>query len=116
MAFPLISSSMLSLHVHLLLATASILLFVSGIFLLVFWRPKAYQNAIAELSSYCKFFYVSFLKPHTGDGLDGQQGALESFYKAQVRSCAFIHWQLIDGTKPTGRYLRCDSNTAPSRS
>lgn len=34
--------------------------------------------------SYGRFFYASFLKPHTGDGNGGQQGALESFYKAQA--------------------------------
>lgn len=34
--------------------------------------------------SYGRFFYASFLKPHTGDASAGQQGALESFYKAQV--------------------------------
>ena len=37
------------------------------------------------LTTFCKFFYASFLKPHTGDGaLTGQQAALESFYKAQA--------------------------------
>ena len=37
------------------------------------------------LVTYARFFYASFLKPHTGDGADtGQQAALESFYKAQV--------------------------------
>ena len=37
------------------------------------------------LGTYARFFYASFLKPHTGDGADtGQQAALESFYKAQV--------------------------------
>jgi betaine lipid synthase len=37
------------------------------------------------LTTFFKFFYASFLKPHTGDGvLTGQQAALESFYKAQA--------------------------------
>ena len=37
------------------------------------------------LTSFSKFFYASFLKPHNGDGAStGQQAALESFYKAQV--------------------------------
>lgn len=33
--------------------------------------------------SYLKFIYASFLKPHDKSG-DGQQDALESFYKTQV--------------------------------
>lgn len=36
--------------------------------------------------TYARFFYASFLKPHTGDSAStGQQVALESFYRAQVR-------------------------------
>jgi len=35
--------------------------------------------------SFLRFFYGCFLKPHTGDGTgNGQQDALESFYKAQA--------------------------------
>ena len=80
------------LHLYLLLAASSILLFVAGVFLLVFKRPKVYQDTLVELSNYCKFFYVSFLKPHTGDGLGGQQGALESFYKAQASLVFTDRW------------------------
>lgn len=37
------------------------------------------------LAAFARFFYASFLKPHSGDGaIAGQQAALESFYKAQV--------------------------------
>ena len=46
--------------------------------------------------SFSKFFYASFLKPHTGDGLIGQQAALESFYKVQVRSREFLINQVAD--------------------
>ena len=39
------------------------------------------------LTTFARFFYASFLKPHNGDGATtGQQAALESFYKAQVVS------------------------------
>ncbi len=42
------------------------------------------ENSTA-LGSFLRFFYASFLKPHTGDGTgNGQQDALESFYKAQA--------------------------------
>ncbi|KAG9228774.1 hypothetical protein BJ875DRAFT_500474 [Amylocarpus encephaloides] len=38
-----------------------------------------------SFTSFLRFFYASFLKPHTGDGTgNGQQDALESFYKAQA--------------------------------
>lgn len=37
------------------------------------------------LATFARFFYASFLKPHSGDGaITGQQAALESFYKAQA--------------------------------
>ena len=50
------------------------------------WRPRWSIGPVETLSSYCQFFYVSFLKPHRGDKAGhGQQAALESFYKAQVR-------------------------------
>ena len=40
------------------------------------------SNAVVN---FAKFFYASFLKPHSGDGeVTGQQSALESFYRAQV--------------------------------
>lgn len=38
----------------------------------------------SALTSFLRFFYASFLKPHTGDAGNGQQDALESFYKAQA--------------------------------
>jgi betaine lipid synthase len=38
----------------------------------------------SALTSFLRFFYASFLKPHSGDAANGQQDALESFYKAQA--------------------------------
>ena len=50
----------------------------------VLCHPKIPLNC-GSIAVYTRFFYASFLKPHTGDGADtGQQAALESFYKAQV--------------------------------
>ena len=40
--------------------------------------------------SYVKFIWASFLKPHD-KSVEGQQGALESFYKAQVGRTRAIH-------------------------
>jgi len=72
------------LHLKIIAAASSILFFLSGVFVIAFLKPKAWQDASEAISSFGRFFYASFLKPHTGDGLGGQQGALESFYKAQV--------------------------------
>ena len=45
------------------------------------------SQVCSSLAAFARFFYVSFLKPHNGDGaITGQQAALESFYKAQVVS------------------------------
>lgn len=39
----------------------------------------------SAIKPFLRFFYASFLKPHNGDGTEnGQQDALESFYKAQA--------------------------------
>lgn len=51
------------------------------------WRSSTAQilQGLRYTDYFFKFFYASFLKPHTGDGaLTGQQAALESFYKAQA--------------------------------
>lgn len=46
---------------------------------------KSDESESSTFSSYLRFFYGCFLKPHTGDGTgNGQQDALESFYKAQA--------------------------------
>ncbi|KAA8575153.1 hypothetical protein EYC84_004358 [Monilinia fructicola] len=43
------------------------------------------EESTNALASFVRFFYASFLKPHSGDGTaNGQQDALESFYKAQA--------------------------------
>ena len=71
-------------HLKILLAASAILFFLGGVFVIAFKKPQAWQETSDSISSFGRFFYVSFLKPHTGDGLAGQQGALESFYNAQV--------------------------------
>lgn len=71
-------------HLKILVAASSILVFLSGVFAVAFLRPKVWQDTSDAINGFGRFFYASFLKPHTGDALGGQQGALESFYKAQV--------------------------------
>lgn len=71
-------------HFQIIIAASAILLFIATIFGIFFLKPKSLIRVTEVTSSYAKFVYVSFFKPHTGDSGDGQQGALESFYKAQV--------------------------------
>lgn len=48
-------------------------------------KKKDEDESPSTLTSFLRFFYGCFLKPHTGDGSgNGQQDALESFYKAQA--------------------------------
>lgn len=87
---PYVSGEFLALPVHtsyLILAGGIIFAFV----LLITYVGVRKINSTKVPSSdtafvaFCRFFYASFLKPHEkDDGLTGQQGALESFYKQQV--------------------------------
>lgn len=71
--------------IYIIFLTAATALLVGGIIFVVLSNSKASVKS-SGLATYARFFYASFLKPHTGDGEDtGQQAALESFYKAQVR-------------------------------
>ena len=79
-----IESVMRTEHVPILIAAVSITFVLLSVFSVWLLRPKFVRSFVRILDSYGTFFYVSFLKPHTGDASEGQQGALESFYKAQV--------------------------------
>ncbi|MCJ1379851.1 hypothetical protein MMC17_002954 [Xylographa soralifera] len=71
-------------RIQLLGAAASILILFTGFLALTVLKYSAYKSTLESFNDFSKFFYASFLKPHTGDSLAGQQGALESFYKAQA--------------------------------
>lgn len=72
-------------HVQILLAASAVIFLVAAVFLLALSGTKPLPNALGYVTNFCRFFYASFLKPHTGDSAGtGQQAALESFYKAQV--------------------------------
>lgn len=73
-------------HVYILVAAVTVLSIICGVYIVAFWRPKMVDNVNEFVAAFCRFFYASFLKPHSGDDSTGQQAALESFYKAQVRS------------------------------
>lgn len=77
-------------HVQILLAAGAVLFIVAVVFVLALPGSKALPDALGPVTNFCQFFYASFLKPHTGDSAGtGQQAALESFYKAQVRGTPF---------------------------
>ena len=75
----------------LLLTEAGILLFaVCFIFTfaliseLDLYKLRPSFRVPVHANAFIKFVYVNFFKPHEKSGLKGQQGALESFYRAQV--------------------------------
>ena len=72
-------------HVYILLAAVAVLSTIAGVFVIAFWKPKIVENVNEFTVALGRFLYANFLKPHTGDESTGQQAALESFYKAQVR-------------------------------
>lgn len=68
------------------IAGVAVVLLLVAVFALTLRSSKIEEDENpGALTSFLRFFYVSFLKPHTGDGTgNGQQDALESFYKAQA--------------------------------
>ena len=73
-------------YVQLTVAACSMLLLIAGVCTMLFWKSQALKDLMSPFMNFSKFFYASFLKPHTRDStLTGQQAALESFYKVQVR-------------------------------
>lgn len=72
-------------HVYILFAAFAVLSTICAVFVIAFWKPKIFDNVNEFAVAFGRFFYANFLKPHTGDESTGQQAALESFYKAQVK-------------------------------
>ena len=73
-------------HTQIILVGATLVLLIGCVFAATFRKssPKDDED-LSTFASFLRFFYASFLKPHTGDGAgNGQQDALESFYKAQA--------------------------------
>ena len=69
------------------LAVIFAVLLVLGIACLIAVSKHKWSHQSTAISSFARFFYVSFLKPHAANELgSGQQAALESFYEAQVGS------------------------------
>lgn len=73
-------------HSQIIIAGATLVVLIGLVFAIPnLCGPKEDEENLSPLASFVRFFYASFLKPHTGDGsANGQQDALESFYKAQA--------------------------------
>ncbi|KAE8443270.1 hypothetical protein EG329_002058 [Mollisiaceae sp. DMI_Dod_QoI] len=72
-------------HTQIIFAGATIVVLIGIIFTATLHSPKKEDDENpSAFNSFLRFFYASFLKPHTGDVGNGQQDALESFYKAQA--------------------------------
>lgn len=73
-------------HTQIYIAGGALIVLIGVIFTSSsFSQSKKDDENPSGLTSFLRFFYASFLKPHTGDGAgNGQQDALESFYKAQA--------------------------------
>jgi betaine lipid synthase len=70
---------------QIILAGATLVLLIGVIFTVTLRSSeKEDDENPGAVTSFLRFFYASFLKPHTGDSGNGQQDALESFYKAQA--------------------------------
>jgi betaine lipid synthase len=72
-------------HTQIIIVGATLVLLIGVIFALTFHTSKKEdEENPSPLTSFLRFFYASFLKPHNGGLGEGQQAALESFYKAQA--------------------------------
>jgi betaine lipid synthase len=85
MASPIPSILPKDLHTQILIVGVSIALLIIGVIFAATTRTNRKDPAEPDAwSSFVRFFYACFLKPHETDSSAGQQAALESFYKAQA--------------------------------
>jgi hypothetical protein len=94
---------------HVYIGAAAVLVFAL-VGLVLFVSSQQIKVANTGVGPYLKFIWANFLKPHDKKA-GGQQDALESFYKTQVRSSDY---ELGYGLKLTmsGRNLRCHSSSS----
>lgn len=72
------------LHVYIAGAALSVCALVVSAVLFLSGKLKVNVDYNSGIFTYVKFVYANFLKPHDKGG-EGQQHALESFYRTQVR-------------------------------
>lgn len=65
--------------------------------LLVYSLTTLPKRAFDYLYPYWRFFYASFLKPHTAVSTNGQKDALESFYSSQADAYDVTRAGLLKG-------------------
>lgn len=72
-------------HTQIFLVGVTVLVLVAVVFATTIRNAKYDDENPNPMTSFLRFFYASFLKPHTkSEGVNCQQDALESFYKAQA--------------------------------
>jgi betaine lipid synthase len=71
-------------YTQIIVVGVTLVALIGFIFAITFHRAKEDEENPSAVTSFLRFFYACFLKPHTGDARNGQQDALESFYKAQA--------------------------------
>lgn len=68
---------------HVYIAGAALLVFALVGLVMVVSSQQFKVDLNKSIFTWLKYIYANILKPHE-KGADGQQGALESFYKTQV--------------------------------
>ena len=89
-------------YVYIIFAAVTVLSTICCVFVVAFRKPKIFDNIYDYVAAFGRFFYASFLKPHSGDESTGQQAALESFYKAQVRTLVACYSRRANYLEKTG--------------
>lgn len=78
---------------------ASVILFfiIASYIIFSFTEVSLLRKSYHAWTTYAKFAYNCFLKPHSSDGSGSQQDALESFYKAQASIYDATRTRLLQG-------------------
>lgn len=72
-------------HTQIFIVGATLFLLIGIVFTSTTRPSKQDTENPGVFTAFLRFCYACFLKPHSGDGTEnGQQDALESFYKAQA--------------------------------
>ena len=72
-------------HLRIIILVSAILLLIYASFAPALPKLMTLGEVNNGFANFGRFFYNCFLKPYDGDETGGQQAALESFYRAQVR-------------------------------
>lgn len=82
---------------HIFAVAGVLVLFLFLVSFLYFKPTGSSFKSLHTIHAYLRFFYSSFLKPHTGDDSGSQQDALESFYRAQAAVYDATRTRLLRG-------------------